>query len=238
MPPRVAIAASHVALAVAACSSADGRTGRTEAVTISPPCPGCLVEVPPAAGERPAVVIAMHGNNETAADAAKRWRAAAAARGHVLLALECPRDQGCDGGKWYEWPKTTAYVRRALETLDKQLPIDRDRVYLIGWSGGASAIGRHLAAWDDFATAIVLHGGGMPPVDGRCANVPAYFLVGDANPGHRAAVALRQHLAKCGSEVEWDVMPDADHAAEDAALDRTKASKIISWLDDRARTET
>jgi hypothetical protein len=61
-------------------------------------------------------------------------------------------------------------------------------------------------------------------------SIPSYFLVGDANPAHGAARELRDYLERCGQTVEWDLLPGANHRAEDAALTPEKADAILNWL--------
>jgi predicted esterase len=136
------------------------------------------------------------------------------------------------------WRDTPAFVLEALATLQRDLHIDPARTYLAGWSGGASAIGLHLSKWEPFS-AIVFHGGGQPPADGACPAhaMPSYFLVGDGNPDHDAAIALREHLKKCSGELEWDVLHLGGHADEERALDRAKAEHILDWLDTHASSD-
>lgn len=227
-----------VALAACRAASGDEASRETPRVThnvVSPPCSGCTVDLPSQRTEPQPILVVLHGNHETAKDAAARWRDAALARGFAVVGLTCPRDRGCDDGKWYAWDRTPRFVLEALAKVREQLPIDPARTYLAGWSGGASAIGEHLGAWQPFS-AIVIHGGGQRPADGACPPhaMPAYFLVGDENPAHGAAVALREHLEKCDAPLEWDLVRHADHAGEKRALDREKAEDILEWLDEHA----
>jgi predicted esterase len=117
-----------------------------------------------------------------------------------------------------------------------KIAVDRDRVYLVGWSGGATYIGMNASAWPNEFAAIVIHGGGQPPDDDDCpSHLPAYFLVGDRNPAFPAAKRLRAYLETCGQEVRWDLVEGADHGDEDAALDANKAHRILGWLDHHRR---
>jgi poly(3-hydroxybutyrate) depolymerase len=199
----------------------------------TPPCRGCTIDAPAnRTGELPLLVV-LHGNREHAPAAAARWRSAALERGWVVLSLECPREDGCDDGKWYAWNRAPSWIRDQIRALARQLPIDPSRRYLAGWSGGASYLGMNAHRLDGFA-AVVFHGGGQPPRGGDdcpSASLPAYFLVGDGNPAHPAAVRLKRYLEKCGQQLAWDLLPGAHHGAEDKALDHDKALAILDWLE-------
>lgn len=224
-------------LALTACreASSDGESPRVTHNVVSPPCSGCTVDLPPERTDPQPILVVLHGNHETATAAAARWRDAALAKGFVVLGLTCPRDRGCEDGKWYAWKETPSFVTGALATIARDMPLDPARTFLAGWSGGASAMGRHLDAWRPFS-ALIFHGGGQPPANGACPPrpVPAYFLVGDANPAHGAAMKLREKLASCAARVEWDLMSNGDHADEKRALDRSKAEQILEWADTHA----
>jgi len=232
--------AVFLTLACASCRAASGEElgGETARVThnvVESPCSGCTVDLPSERTEpersQPLLVV-LHGNNEPGSAAAARWRDAALAHGFAVVGLHCPRDRGCTDGKWYAWRETPSFVLESLAAIQRDMRIDPARTYLAGWSGGASAIGQHLGAWAPFS-AIVIHGGGQRPAKGECPAhaTPAYFLVGDGNPDHAAAIALRDHLATCAGPIEWDVLAHAGHADEKRALDRDKGEHILDWLD-------
>ena len=203
---------------------------------VTPPCAGCTLDVPSRTSPMPLLVV-LHGDRGTAAETAKRWRGAALARGWAVLGLQCPAQLGCDDeARWYKWAGDPQWVFDQIAAVDKQRPIDKARMYIAGWSGGATYIGMMAPQWQRRFAAVVFHGGGQPPTGDECPrDLPAYFLVGNKNPAHPAAVRLRDYWNKCGVEHEWDLVDGADHAKEDAALDTPKAIKILEWLDRRAR---
>src|SRR5688500_10409200 len=105
MPPRLI---AVLALASAAC----GRDAVSDREDISRKArgEGCTLELPDGARVAPILVV-LHGNHESARDAAKRWRGAARERGWGVLALQCPRDLGCDHeGRWYRWAGHPTWV--------------------------------------------------------------------------------------------------------------------------------
>jgi hypothetical protein len=83
-------------------------------------------------------------------------------------------------------------------------------------------------------SALVYHGGGVPPpVSAGCGPElsarPVFFLVGDNNPLHALAVRLRDHHERCSDDVTWRLVPGADHAAEWKAL-ATDGARATEWL--------
>ena len=168
----------------------------------------------------------MHGDNERAAVAAARWKPAAKAAGFELLALQCPE------ASWWKWNGDPQWVKDRVAKVEG---IDRDRIYAIGWSGGATYLGMRAQSWNDTFAAIVVHGGGIAPSDETCTTLPAYFLVGDKNPLHHLAVRLHEFFVRCKSTVAWDVVRDGDHAKERRALTVNKARAILDWLSAHTR---
>ena len=228
-----------IVLVLAACGR-DAVGDRADAdvhVPIKPPCAGCTLDVPTRTGAVPLLVV-LHGDRETAAAAAKRWRSAALGRGWAVLSLQCPRELGCDDeSRWYRWQGAPGWVFDQIAKARQQRRFDPAHTYLVGWSGGASYIGMMAPHWHHRFAAVVFHGGGQPPGAGDCPRkLPAYFLVGDENPSHDAAKRLRDYWKSCGLDYEWDLIEGADHERENAALDTAKAMKILEWLDRRSRS--
>jgi poly(3-hydroxybutyrate) depolymerase len=207
------------------------RTKAHSRASIAASCAGCALDVPQRHGRVPLLVI-MHGDHERATAAADRWRQAARGRGWAVLSLRCP----CESESWYKWDGSPSWIRSQVDAVARKIAVDRDRVYLVGWSGGATYIGMNAPAWSNEFAAVVIHGGGQPPDDDACpSHLPAYFLVGDRNPAFAAAKRLRAYLETCGQEVHWDLVKGADHGDEDDALDGGKARKILGWLDHHRR---
>lgn len=195
----------------------------------APPCDRCVLEVPaksPTSGEKPPMLVVLHGDREHAKDVAARWRAAAKASGWVLLALEVP-----EGNSWWRWGGDPGWVIARAEKVIADANVDRGRVYLAGWSGGATYIGDFAQAWEAMFAGIVIHGGGRAPPDATCVkHLPAFFLVGDRNSLHWLAIELRKYLAGCKQEIVWDVVEHGAHEAERKALTTKKAIAILAWL--------
>jgi predicted esterase len=184
------------------------------------------------------LLVVLHGDREQASTAASRWRAAAKQRGWALLSLQCPVSEKCPAS-WWQWNGDPQWVRDRVAEVAAQISIDRDRTYVAGWSGGATYLGLRASAWHDTFAAIVIHGGGMAPREEAPAcpagALPAYFLVGNGNPLHQLARDLRDYFIACKQDVQWELIPGADHAKEALALDVKRSVAILDWLAARAR---
>ena len=68
----------------------------------------------------------------------------------------------------------------------------------------------------------------MPPRTQDCPDraLPVYFLVGDKNPAHGGSQRLRDYVRRCDQEMQWDLLPGANHPKEDAALTPEKADEL------------
>lgn len=180
------------------------------------------------------LLVVLHGDRERATTAAARWRGAARQRSWAVLSLQCPIELGCTDS-WWKWNGDPKWLVEQVSDIAKNPEIDSQRIYLVGWSGGATYIGLHAADWGSHFAAVVIHGGGMDPPDDQCpARVtPVYFLVGDRNPLHYLMKRLRGWFNHCQADIEWDLVRGADHDGEDRALDRKKALAILDWLAER-----
>jgi poly(3-hydroxybutyrate) depolymerase len=213
---------------------------RADATQHTPPCGGCTLEISSAGADPVPLVVVLHGDTDNARERASKWRAAVQRRGWALLALDCPDDLGCEHGSWYRWDHDPGWVHDQVREVIARHRIDTSRIYLVGWSGGATFIGQYLQRWPRMFAATVIHGGGVPPRSGDCPErpFPAYFLVGDKNPAHDAVKRLRAFYRACELEAHWDLLPGANHRKEDAALTAEKADQILRWLANRRRNDS
>lgn len=212
---------------------------RADATQQKSPCAGCTLEIPSTATDPVPLVVVLHGDTDTARERGNKWRAAIERRGWALLALDCPDELGCPDGSWYKWDHDPRWVHEQVREVAERHRIDASRIYLVGWSGGATFIGEHLQVWPSLFAAVVIHGGGVEPEHDDCPDrpFPAYFLVGDKNPAHGGEKRLRAYFTECKQEVRWDLVRGANHAGEDAALTDAKADQILRWLANRRRLD-
>jgi predicted esterase len=182
------------------------------------------------------LLVVLHGDSGiTPAELAAKWERFAAPRDVRVLALTCPKELGCNGS-WWRWDGDPSWITAQVDAFAAQHPVDRARMYLAGWSGGASYIGMRTQAFEKTFAALVIHGGGVRPRAEGCSGTktPVAFLYGTANPLHDLAERLHDHYESCGSEMKTVLLPKADHAAELKALDE-HGPAIIDWLTTRRK---
>jgi len=199
----------------------------------TPPCKGCVLVAPRADSGPQPLLVTLHGDIDHADTTAAPWRAAIVARGWGLLSIECPVAEGCDRGSFWRWNGPVSWLLAQVAKVTDAYPVDRVRMFVSGWSGGASYIGWHAQDFARVFAGIVVHGGGVKPRLATCAEraPPVYFLVGSANPLHDMAKDLRAYFDRCHHEVVWDLLPRKGHPEELAALDRARADAILTQLE-------
>jgi predicted esterase len=200
------------------------------------PCDQCLSSLPAGDDPRPLLVL-LHGDGENAASMFQAWEPAAAARGNAVLALACNRAQGCTSKSWWRWNGSPSWIERQAAALGELRPIDVQRMWIVGWSGGGTYLGMRTQELESTFAALVIHGGGIAPASAACSTVraPVYFLVGNANPLHYLAEGLRDYYTSCGNDVTWTLLRGADHDGERRALTAHREA-ILDWLESKRLT--
>jgi poly(3-hydroxybutyrate) depolymerase len=194
------------------------------------PCKGCLARVDDGKTPQPLLVV-LHGDyGQGPRELLLAWDRFAAPRGVAVLSLACPKDLGCKQSFW-QWDGSPQWILTAVDKLAASYAIDRNRLWIAGWSGGSTYMGMETRALERTFAAMVHHGGGYPPGSGDCVTpaIPVYFLVSSGNPYHDHQKALRDAYVACGHDVTWTVVPHVDHAAEWAALTKYGGA-ILEWL--------
>ena len=221
-----------VALALAATATTAVRAApRTKVEGI---CKGCLASVPTqsdAASSPAPLLVTLHGDwGAMAPELHAAWERFAAPRGVALLSLTCPVELGCKRS-WWQWNGNPAWLTEQIDRLAARHAIDRERLWIAGWSGGAAYMGMHTQEFERTFAALVIHGGGIWPSRSGCApeKAPVTFLIGDQNPLHAHVLKLRDHYEECGNEVVMMLLRGAEHEGEWSALDK-RGGEILDWL--------
>lgn len=204
------------------------------------PCKGCLFVPPPEGATKSPLLVVLHGDapggkTPLVTRDSEPFVAAASERGIAVLAPMCPKEEGCLVGSFWQWSKgdPPAWIEAQIDAVQQDSSIDPDRIWIAGWSGGASFLGYHYGRLGARYAAVIFVGGGMPPATSTCSSCspPAYFLVGDKNPLHHLARGLRDDVQACTKDVTWDILPGKDHAGEWRALNaKGKVSTLLDWL--------
>lgn len=119
-----------------------------------------------------------------------------------------------------------------LDALEEYLPIDRERVMLVGHSmGAAQAIAQVSAHADQVRAVAALGGGGMPGKSLRSSNVRFYVAAGDRDFGLPRAKSLADTLRNLGCSVDFREFTNVEHMViVQAALD-----EVFAFLDQSNR---
>lgn len=172
-------------------------------------------------GIRPlAMLIALHGgvsrqsiyDDPVATVRESPWLSLARSQGMVLLF-----PFGQEGATWWDSVGMTN-VRQLIRTVKHHINIDDDRVYLAGFSDGASAGFLYAMTMpDDFAAVIALNGhmgvgsldGGLPLYAPNLAMTPVYAVTtenDDLFPTRRMAPTIDM-ARQAGARIDWRRLP-------------------------------
>jgi predicted esterase len=116
-----------------------------------------LFSVPSRYGPRHAfpLVVALHGGGDCAAAFHDLWKPASDSLGFVLLTPQGD-ERGAEGFGWTWGDRAEQSVQTAMDALLRSVRINRDRVFVVGFSRGgtlACAMGiRHVSTFHGFAS--------------------------------------------------------------------------------------
>jgi predicted peptidase len=202
------------------------------------------------------LVLFLHGAGERGTDNAKQlvwfWNANkpsvltrkefADARAFAVIP-QCPDGQQWVNVPWekgsYQSPQISEPLQLTLDLIDaqlKELPIDPDRVYVIGMSmGGYGAFDAIQRRPNLFAAAIPICGAGDPSKAKDVAHVPVWAFHGEKDPavpvsGSREMV---EALKKVGGSPRYTEYPGVGHNSWSPAFEE---KEFWGWLFAQKRT--
>ena len=170
----------------------------------------------------------FNGGNEvpplalTAEDAQARFP-------HFVLAPQCPR-----GESWtaYAGPPTTPLRLsvEAIQMLQREFPIDRRRIYVVGVSMGGRGVYEAALRYPDlFAAAVPICAAGDPAGVGKLKDLPVWCFHGAAdtivpvNYARNTVDALR----KAGGHPKYTEYPGVGH---DSYRNAFREVELLPWL--------
>jgi hypothetical protein len=218
-------------------------------------CKGCLAAGKDRGTPQP-LVVALHGDEGSPAKLMSLWSPLAERgicrreSGDVRLceprgapgdqknfwvfAPKCPATEGCAGSYW-RWGADVGWLGKQVDAFKAAHAVDDARIYLAGWSGGATYIAMKSPDWFPRFIALSLAGGGthphkqdcFPATGGACA--PVTFLMGSGNPLFSLAEQARRGFERCGHALDYQLLDGVDHAGEWRAY-QSRVAKIAWWL--------
>jgi predicted esterase len=246
------LASTH--LVAGACHNAQGmrRAAALAALVLLPartaaaavlddwPCPGCVTVIPPDDGGAPQrypLLVALHGDGGGVRSLVRAWKGAAAAAGVILLAPRCPRSLGCAAGSFWQWYETAGHdptwLGAQIDAVAARFPVDAQRLYATGYSGGATYLGWYAPTHATRFAAVAHVAGGAPyrPPCPAC-KLPVLFVLGAPDPMLGPYTRpLRDWYESCGGhEISWETLPGVTHEGILQVLEAGRARQILAWL--------
>jgi predicted esterase len=248
-------AALHaVAPVLAACAlslPARGARAWTGITRVDWPCPGCIVHAPGRVVSAPGIaakvdahgepllplLVALHGDGGGARKLVGALQDACDRAGVVLFAPLCPADEGCRTGSFWQWyagpGHDPAWLGAQIDAVTAAYPIDPDRTYAAGYSGGATYLGYYGPTNPERFAAIAYLAGGVPyGVPCPACKVPVLFVIGGPDPMLVPfARPLFDYYQACGGhEAVWKQLPGVSHEGLLDVLRAGEADRVLSWL--------
>ncbi len=218
-------------------------------------CKGCLAAGKDRSAPQPLVVV-LHGDEGSPTKLMSLWsplaergicrnqngavrlcdpREASGDQQNIwVFAPKCPTNEGCKGSYW-RWGGDAVWLGKQVDAFKAAHAVDASRVYLAGWSGGATYIAMKNPDWFPRFAALSLAGGGthphkdgcFPNTGGACA--PVTFLMGSGNPLFALAEEAKRGFERCGHALDFQLLEGVDHAGEWRAY-QTRVATIAWWL--------
>jgi len=194
-----------------------------------------------------ALLVALHGDEGVSTLIASVWTPVVAKANVILFAPQCPTSEGCrlqNGSvgytnSWWGWLQYSGHyddgwIARQVAAIAKRYTLDKNREYLVGWSGGADYLGWYAPRHASKFAAVAYVVGGVP-YDPACPtyDLAAYFLMGSADFRYLSGQPseVREILRRCGDPTKLVVVRGADHQGTiDTITTKSYGTKILAWL--------
>jgi len=175
-------------------------------------------------GQRPPLLVCLHGTDDTAQQMVHFW---AALQARLPIVMAAPRGRGKG------WRETDLPIIRAmLADLQKNVSFDDRRVLLAGFSAGGAMTFQLLYAENFPATAVAALANYVPPpltaeqIRAK-RHIPAFYAVGMTDVNYERMRAGLELLRSAGANVEL-YRPPIGHV-----LDANVAQTALDWFFDQ-----
>jgi predicted peptidase len=195
------------------------------------------------------LVIFLHGSGERGNDneAQLKWGVmnfatdqAMVMHPAIVIAPQCPekqswsnfsRDQNPDKMRLLDAPaKPMELLIQLVQKLTRELPVDKNRIYITGLSMGGFGTFDALARFPDlFAAAVPVCGGGDITTAGRIKNIPIWIFHGseDASVNPQYSLSMTDALTRAGAHPGFTQYPETGHFSWLAAY---SDPLMMEWL--------
>lgn len=125
------------------------------------------------------------------------------------------------------WPKQVARLEALIDNLIATLPVDRNRIYLSGYSQGAQGIGKLLQSRPEFYAGAIFADGG--PDDSWIGHVktPMWSYFSPERDSSKAE-SQKEKFADDGVEYRFNVFPESVH--NNIHWTMGKSEEVFEWL--------
>jgi predicted peptidase len=146
-----------------------------------------------------------------------------------VLAPQCPRTDSW-GGSGTRVTPTLRMTLALLDTLPREFPIDRRRLYVVGVSMGGRGVWETVLHYPDtFAAAVPICAAGEPEGLGRIQHLPVWCFHGADDPTVPVSYARRMMAAlrKAGGHPKYTEYPGVGH---DSYRNAFREPELLPWL--------
>ena len=196
------------------------------------PCKGCITIFPKnlAPEDKIPMLVLLHGDEGYPDKILKSWKKACKEQGIILFAPKCPKSEGCKKS-WWKWDGDPDWLLDEVDTIIEELPVDIKKLYLAGWSGGATYMTFHIDEFSQKFTALSFVAGGVHPSECPSKNIPVHILVGEKDLMRKYVDPFYEFMENnCKSILYFEMMDNVSHLGTFKKLKKGKAKEIIEWL--------
>lgn len=179
------------------------------------------------------LVIGLHGFEEKAKDYIRFWQSDADKNGFLVAVLQAYPKTYPNGStvESYPWLEVSDFTKAVLANIEKKYKIDENRVFLTGYSAGASS--SYIIALD---SGIKFRG--VIPIDGylpldagiidklnKAKDINFYVVHGANDTDAKAVIGQEKILMQYGAKMEFKMLKDIGHE-----YPAEEHENIIKWI--------